>query len=351
LRATAAPSIAYSVTDLGTLGGSSSRANAINNYGVVVGAADTAAGTPHAVVWQNGQVIDLGTGPVNERLDNPNIRPSSAAYDINDAGEVVGYADFPSDGYSGYAYGYARHAVRWEAGVLTDLGTAGATNSVGYGINDAGQVVGIAASLGGSGKLFTDPVRWDDAGATRLAELPNDWFGAAYAINSTGQAVGRSDSMGGGSKAIRWNNDTLTDLGAQGSAADINTAGSIVGVARTVQGDQHAALWRNDTLTALGTLPDDVRSEATAVNNSEQVVGQSYAASGTPRPFIWDNGTLYELNSLLPSNDGWTLTAVTDINDRGQIVGTATVNGQQHAVLLTPALAAYRTYLPSVQAP
>src|SRR5437899_436929 len=41
----------YAITDLGTLGGPSSEANAINNRGQIVGKADTAKGFTHAFLW------------------------------------------------------------------------------------------------------------------------------------------------------------------------------------------------------------------------------------------------------------------------------------------------------------
>jgi hypothetical protein len=43
-----------------------------------------------------------------------------------------------------------------------------------------------------------------------------------------------------------------------------------------------------------------------------------------------------DLNSLIPSNSGWSLTIATSINVRGQITGQGTINGEQHGFLLTP---------------
>ena len=47
--------------DLGTLGGYSSEALAINQAGEVTGYADTASGVSHAFIIQNGQMVDLNT--------------------------------------------------------------------------------------------------------------------------------------------------------------------------------------------------------------------------------------------------------------------------------------------------
>lgn len=68
------------MTDLGTLGGPTSSARAINARGQVVGESTTAEGATHAFVWQDGLMTDLGT------LDGGN----SSARVINDRGQIAG---------------------------------------------------------------------------------------------------------------------------------------------------------------------------------------------------------------------------------------------------------------------
>ena len=51
----------YTVTDLGTLGGNSTTAYAVNASGKVVGYATTLDGDTHAFLWENGVMQDLGT--------------------------------------------------------------------------------------------------------------------------------------------------------------------------------------------------------------------------------------------------------------------------------------------------
>src|SRR5262249_15237934 len=50
----------YAITDLGTLGGATSWANAINNSGQVVGNAQTAGGSYHPFLYSSGVLTDLG---------------------------------------------------------------------------------------------------------------------------------------------------------------------------------------------------------------------------------------------------------------------------------------------------
>ncbi|MDD1620966.1 MAG: autotransporter domain-containing protein [Methylococcaceae bacterium] len=139
------------IQNIGTLGGNSSNAYAINNLGQVVGTAGTGAAT-HAFYWQSGQegLVDIGTLGGN----------SSTAWAINNLRQVVGEADT----------GAATHAFIWQNGQIRDLSLASPGNSIAYGINDDGLVVGQAnsrASLWWNGSLFdlnnylqSNPLGW-----------------------------------------------------------------------------------------------------------------------------------------------------------------------------------------------
>ena len=63
----AAPSFSagWTLTDLGTLGGASSAANGLNNAGQVVGYAEAADGTPYPTIWTGGvpAALSLRPGP------------------------------------------------------------------------------------------------------------------------------------------------------------------------------------------------------------------------------------------------------------------------------------------------
>jgi probable HAF family extracellular repeat protein len=78
----------YAITDLGTLGGTFSQANGINNSGVVTGFSTPPGGTAvHAFRWQNGVMTDLGT------LGGPNIFTPDDNHLISESGAIVGIAE------------------------------------------------------------------------------------------------------------------------------------------------------------------------------------------------------------------------------------------------------------------
>ena len=103
------------VTDLGTLGGDSSVAYAVNVWGQVVGVSQVdCGGIPnscvHAFLWQNGKMQDLGTLTGDD---------SSQAVSINALGQVVGVSFSQSGG----------RAFLWERGTMSDLNDLIPTNS------------------------------------------------------------------------------------------------------------------------------------------------------------------------------------------------------------------------------
>lgn len=72
--------------------------------------------------------------------------------------------------------------------------------------------------------------------------------------------------------------------------------------------------------------------KALAINNHAVAVG--FTDKGA---VIWNNGETNYLFDLLKNPDGWELLAdATDINDRGEIVGSGIYKGKQTAFLLTP---------------
>ncbi|MBD0345012.1 MAG: DUF3466 family protein [Coleofasciculus sp. Co-bin14] len=89
------------------------------------------------------------------------------------------------------------------------------------------------------------------------------------------------------------------------------------------------------TVKDLGTL-NGAASYAYAINNLGKIVGYSTIGNSVSRAVLWEKGSIKDLNSLIPSNSGWELNKARSINDKGQIVGSGTINGRTHAFLLTP---------------
>jgi len=158
--------------DLGTLGGQTSEAHAVNASGVVVGVSDTSSG-PHAFLWSAGAMQDLGTLPGDT---------SSRADHINDNGLVVG-ASLGSGGVRAFVWTSS-------AGMQPLDSNSSGIYSEAFAVNNAGQVVGEEASaLGTRAFLWTSEKGLIDLNES-VTNLPGDVvLTGAFSINDKGQIV------------------------------------------------------------------------------------------------------------------------------------------------------------------
>jgi probable HAF family extracellular repeat protein len=334
----------YNLTDLGTLpGGVSSQALAINDLGQVVGAASVPEGT-HAFLWtDSGGMQDLGTLPGGGAY--------SIAAGINVRGKIAGSSDFTQP------FAGNTHAFVWtQSSGMQDLGTLGCPDITGAtGINFFSEVVGISTIPpcpgGGLYRTFIAYFRRRDGAMQSLGTLPGGGSSSGSAINFFGHVVGFSScSPCAGNHAFLWTKKQgMQDLGTlpegtTSAAEGINFFDSVVGVSDFQVGiarHSHAILWREDAgMIDLGALPGGNSSFALGINDRSEVVGDSQYAnnygSGS-HAFIWSKERgMRDLNDLIPSDSKWMLSDARAINNRGQIVGSGTVNQQTHAFLLTP---------------
>jgi probable HAF family extracellular repeat protein len=160
------------MTDLGTLGGTSSAAFAINNSDEVTGAADTTGDVARdAFLWNGTRMIDLG-----------NLGGESQGQAINGLGEVAGWSQV--------APTFNEHASLWNGSTILDLGTLGGAESQADGINAAAAVVGWS-NVGTGDRhafLYTDGTMVD---LNSLVDPASGWtLVEATAINDAGQIAG-----------------------------------------------------------------------------------------------------------------------------------------------------------------
>ena len=272
--------------DLGVLPGMKScQAFAINNGAQVVGAVSTRT-ADRAFHWDAARGMRALPLPGAVRGGN------SGANDINDKGQIAGWASFPIGGLG--ASGVVQHAFVWYKGALRDLGT-----------------------------------------------LPGGARSGAAAINNLGHVVGVSDTRFGRSRAFLWRGGVMQDLGTlpgynDSRAVAINDRGQVVGVARNDRGDERAFLWHDGRLRDLGTLPGYARSTVFAINNRGEIIGQVSGPGGASRPTLWSRGRIYDLNRRIPAHVGWTLNTVTTVNDRGEIMGRGFFRGRPYDFVLRP---------------
>jgi probable HAF family extracellular repeat protein len=158
--------------DLGTFGGSSSFALAVNAVGQVAG---YAYGPDDA--WYHAFLYDARSGAPIQDLGSLGV--SSLATDINDAGQVTGYSRDANGELC---------AFRYADGRMREVLPAGAQGSEAHAINAAGAIVGYAYYADGRRVAFLD----DGTNLRELGTLGGSRFSDAVAINGSGLAVGSS---------------------------------------------------------------------------------------------------------------------------------------------------------------
>jgi probable HAF family extracellular repeat protein len=126
--------------------------------------------------------------------------------------------------------------------------------------------------------------------------------------------------------------------GTSSSAFGINDRGEITGYADCGSSCVHAVLWvPGGGIQDLGSIVNSNSSNGNSINNAGQVVGYAVLSGAVYHAFVWSQAAgMQDLNNLIPANSGWTLEFAFAINDSGQITGRGSINGQDHAFLLTP---------------
>lgn len=304
--------------NLGALGGPYTSTNAINDYGRVVGSSDLAG---------RGSSTPLPRIPMSLTPSFSQIncnRPS-----IKSKGQLEGNAIA-----AGRSGGNTYHAFLWTPTKgMVDLGTLYGGDSVGTGINNAEEVIGLSDSTTNP-PFFVQGFYW--SAATGMIEA-------------------------GGASGVVTN------------PIAINDAGQVVGAAVDGLGPNYAFLWtKAGGMVKLGSLEYESVAYATAINNKGQVVGISKDGFFRVRVFSWtqaggmiDLGYVPDIYNLLIYNPQvnnlgqvllpssiWTSaggkvnigslgggnTTTAAINNLGQVVGSANdIFGQTRAFVWTKA--------------
>ena len=305
-------------TDLGDLnGGGYSTARAINLKGQSIGnAMDGATLSTKQVLWR-GKVISSWSACCGSGLGVPQA--------LNLSREAAGYI----------AAGFDDRPVYWSGtGGATELPPLPGGNGRGQAsdINDAGYVVGFTRDASGSSRRA---VVWHrtslflDLGFMGTPAPGQANQSLAYGINKLGDVVGAS-LVGSEFHAFFWRNGHFTDLGP-GTALDITDDGLVMGNAPGFV----PVLWRagvREHLPALSGAAVAYGHTVRAMNNLGDVVGFAPALKAPyfDTAVLWRQGRAINLGRY----PGGTVSRAYGINDKGQIVGEGNLvpGGPMHAL-------------------
>ena len=190
---------------LGSLGGTDSYGEFINDLGQVSGHAQT-SNVPNAdsgcppfdpFIWQDGIIKDINPGNFGGAEGGTNF--------LSNGGDAVGFGTQAGE--------IVSHPFLWRNGKTTDLNTigtlGGATNSA-FNANDLGHVVGVDST---ADNAFVLAVLWRNGKFTDLSTLSGDDCSEPFRINNADQIVGISFSCEtGASHAFVWERGEMVDL-------------------------------------------------------------------------------------------------------------------------------------------
>lgn len=274
----------------------------VNVKGQVCGYFNPSLGNQHAFVWENGILHDLGTfGGI-----------TGAAMAINDNGHIVAAAYDWRNGNHSYIFDYSTDSILteipngsleinnndqvigdivhdsffWDQGNFTVFSVNDFTDAVS--INNYGQVCGTTDHVNWS---RPSGFVWQDGQIQDIGNLGGALSTSAYCINDLGQVVGASYTPDGFKHAFIWHDGVMQDIGqpnVPSYAYAINNLGHVVGSAQFTGIGRHAFFWENGIMYDLGKPDNIIASFATSISDTGWIAGYALDRNNRRYAVIWE---------------------------------------------------------------
>lgn len=340
----ATPFPEYDLVEItGLPGMTSGAAYDVNDAGIVVGSwFDSVHAETRAFWWDSHTNVMHDMGP-------------GVAVAVNDVGQACGRIGT-------YTWNSSSWVQDLATGVRTDLTNAfGGSYVEAHDINDSGHVVGIADS---GGSQPDHAFRWAGGVMVDLGTLTppysSNFYSKAYGINDAGLVVGESIV---GSVSDWWakpffmqsTGPSATPMTAipnslvSGSAWAVNEAGHMTGWVSSLDDTWgNAFVFDGTTITFLPHMAGKWHTIGTGINVRDEVVGYGFgewvyqpccgsvANYSNYRAFVTKNGVPTDLTTSIDGLSGWVLTQATAIDGAGRIVGYGVKGGAYRPFLLEP---------------
>ena len=183
------------------------------------------------------------------------------------------------------------HGFLYTGGSFTQIDVPGASQTLAYGINSAGQIVGnFFDSTGGHGFLY------NGSSFTQI-DVPGAHTTGVTGINDAGQIVG-----GFGDHSFLYTGGRFTQIDVPGaintSASGINNVGQIVGFFSGDNTGDHSFLYTGGSFTQID-VPGANDTLARGINNAGQIVGSTIVPGGMGDPhFTTYYGVTYDFQGI-----------------------------------------------------
>jgi probable HAF family extracellular repeat protein len=259
---------------------------------------------------------------------------NSIGFGLNENGVVVGWGLTLSGRYG---------AMRWDNATPVELGALpGFLASKAAGISNDDRVVGPSGASCQSGS----PTLWDSGQVVPLPAIARVSV-EVYRINDAGVAVGEgydSCARPWNNAAFQWHDNWVASPlppltgDPESGAYGVSNAGVVVGYSGDSSGNAHlrACRWVDGIPSLIPDLGGDY-SIAFAINDSGQYAGYSRTVGGTFRAYFFDGTNAIDLGSL----PGYAHSTAMGVNDTGTVIGF-TFNGTGETTI-------YPNYYPDSQ--
>jgi hypothetical protein len=253
--------------------------------------------------------------------------PITGGRGLNDAGCVAGYYQTDVVDFS------TAHALRLCGGVIDTVNPpTSLADRRAFDVNDAGTLVGSALrTMGQAGfELAGGTYTWVEYPAAELTVIRG--------INNLGDVVGEYELADGVRHAFARVAGLFSNVDVPGAASSrargINDVGEIVGHYDDAGGLRHGFFRSAAGATTTIDYPGAVQSLVGGINNARDMVGTYFDGGGMPHGFLSSAGVFDAFD--VPGAFG---TIATGINETGQITGEFTDNlGIRRGFVATPYL-------------
>jgi probable HAF family extracellular repeat protein len=265
-------------------------------------------------------------------FDSPGEVTNDLIVRINNRGQIAGgYIQDYTEDPPGVPQGRYRGFLRDRRGRFTRIDVAGAAGTTAYDLNDAGVVVGIYSPTNPVPALAADARGFlrDRRGHYTTIGVPGATQVFARGINNRGQVVGEYRDAGGAYHGFLWDKGRVVNLdrGPAGTAVccslfDLNDRGQMVGAYLDTAGAFHGLLLDRGRAVTIDA-PGVALTFPLAINNRGRIVGATCTTSPcqASRGFLLRDGVDGPFTPIDVPGAPVPGTGATGINDAGVIVG------------------------------
>ncbi len=260
-----------------------------------------------------------------KELSVPKGAKSAIAVSVNARGDVVGYSITPQNSTAGSMSN--TRAVLWKDGKLIDLHpSSSATGSRAVAINDKGDV------LVSSG--YYNAYLWTNGKFRNLGTLPGYPKTLGYALNNKGQVAGVCFTSNGLQKPFIWTNGRMVILKMppkcdNAEIVGISDQGVVIGRTEIYETRSYWVLWKRQEMNIL-KMPKVMC--LFGMNNKGNATGFNEPNRSKRIAVVWKDGNLKQLK--IPK--GIRESQGKAINDRGWVAGDAISGAMKYAIVWLP---------------